>query len=665
MPEYFAPGVYVEEQSTTQPIEGVSTSVTGFIGLTQRGPDSGPPVLVTSFPEYSRTFGSYFDFGVGFEGLNGLPHAVQGFFVNGGELLYVRRVKGIGALAAKKLATGGLITRLSAEVSPAALSQARLLTLRGIQNGVKLTFTQVKNGLTTVSGPHTVKSYNRDTNEVTLTTPLSGVFEARYTTVASDLLQKPSIEIDASNPGSWGNGLDIQATHSTAAKAEVLAILGPLPSGQVQLRTTAGFYVGAWVEFDRGQDKSYGKVTAINGQVITIQGTPFALATDLSKQGAAPYTLASVCEFNLTVSYDGVTERFSRLTLEPVPGHFIKEVVSASSLITVPIVPANTDPSLFPSGDDGLHIKLGGGVDGSAPGDPEYIGIDNGPNQRSGIQALQDIDNISIVAVPGIGSQLVQQSLIDQCESLKYRVALLDPKPKSANQAPDLTDIQNQRSLYDSKYAALYYPRVKVYDPLSRSEIAAPPSGFIAGICARVDENRGVFKPPANEILNGVLDLEVIVNQREQQVLNPEPVNINVLRDFRSHGRGLRVWGARCITSDQSFKYLNVRRLFIFLEASLDRGTQYAVFEPNDERLWARIRQSITNFLTRVWRDGGLMGTKAEEAFFVKCDRTTMTQDDIDKGRLIILVGVAPVKPAEFVIIRIGQRAGDTGVQEL
>ena len=664
MPEYFAPGVYVEEQDTTQPIEGVSTSVTGLVGMTQRGPVSGPPVLVTSFPEFARTFGSYFDFGVGFEGLNALPHAVQGFFANGGELLYVRRVPGISAGVSKKVTQGGLVTRLLADVSSVALTKARLLTLRGIQNGSTLTFTQVKNGLTTVSGPHTVNSYNRDTNEVTLGTPLGIAFEAKYTTVASGLPRTASFEIDAADPGSWGDTLDIRATHSSPAKAEVLSIPGPFPSSNVLLRTTAGFYVGAAVEFDRGQAKVFRKITGINGQVITVDA-PFATATDLDKQAPAPYTLASVCEFNLVVTLGDVTETYSRLTIEKVPGHFVQDVVSGSSLITILGIPATTDPLMFPSGDDGLHIKLGGGSNGTPPGDVEYIGLDGGPGKRSGIVALQDIEQISIIGVPGVASQLVQQSLIDQCEALKYRIALLDPKPKAANKPPDLTDIQAQRSLYDSKYAALYYPRVMVFDPLSKNEISAPPSGFIAGICARVDQERGVFKPPANELLNGVLDLEVIVNKREQEVLNPEPNNINVLRDFRPQGRGLRVWGARCITSDTAFKYLNVRRLFIFLEASLDRGTQFAVFEPNDERLWARVRQTITDFLTRVWRDGALMGTKPEEAFFVKCDRTTMTQDDIDNGRLIILIGVAPVKPAEFVVIRIGQWAGGSAVQEL
>jgi phage tail sheath protein FI len=180
-----------------------------------------------------------------------------------------------------------------------------------------------------------------------------------------------------------------------------------------------------------------------------------------------------------------------------------------------------------------------------------------------------------------------------------------------------------------------------------------------------VDDQRGVHKAPANEVLGGIVDLETIVNKGEQEILNPEPVNINVLRDFRHNSRGLRVWGARCITSDPSWKYINVRRLFIFIEKSIEEGTQWAVFEPNNDELWARVSQSVSNFLTRVWRTGALLGIKPEEAFFVKCDRTTMTQDDLDNGRLIMIVGIAPTKPAEFVIIRIGQWAGGSSVEEL
>src|ERR1700757_2079050 len=239
------------------------------------------------------------------------------------------------------------------------------------------------------------------------------------------------------------------------------------------------------------------------------------------------------------------------------------------------------------------------------------------------------------------------------------------PAPHAGGTAPTLDDIQTQRKLYDTKYAAIYYPRISVYDEVSNSDILVPPSGHMAGIYARVDNTRGVWKAPANEVIGGIDSIEVKISKGDQDILNPEPNNICCLRDFRAQGRGLRVYGARCITSLTEWKYINVRRLFIFLEASLDLGTQWAVFEPNDEILWNRLIQSVSAFLTTVWREGGLMGSKPEEAFFVKCGYDTMTQDDIDNGRLILLIGVAPVFPAEFVIIRIGQWAGGSSVQEL
>ena len=179
------------------------------------------------------------------------------------------------------------------------------------------------------------------------------------------------------------------------------------------------------------------------------------------------------------------------------------------------------------------------------------------------------------------------------------------------------------------------------------------------GIYARVDNERGVHKAPANEVVRGIMGLTRYFTKGEQDILNPYPVNINVVRDFRPNNRAIRVWGARCITSDSDFKYVNVRRLLIFLEDSIDRGLQYVVFEPNAEALWARVRRSVINFLTTVWRNGALEGTTPEQGFFVKCDRTTMTRDDIDNGRLICVIGVAPVKPAEFVIIRIGLWTAD------
>ena len=284
------------------------------------------------------------------------------------------------------------------------------------------------------------------------------------------------------------------------------------------------------------------------------------------------------------------------------------------------------------------------------------------PSKRTGIHTLKNINEISLVAIPGITTQAVQNSLITQCEEMKNRFAVLDP-----GFGKDLKGIQDQRNLYDSKYAALYYPWLQVYDPLSQGPVNAPPSGIICGIYARVDNERGVHKAPANEKINGALGLEKlpdgssrIINKGEQDILNPK--GINCIRSFP--GRGIRVWGARTISGDNLWKYVNVRRLFIYVEESIRENTRWVVFEPNNEKLWGRLKATITEFLTRVWNDGALMGKKPEEAFFVKCDRTTMTQDDIDNGRLVCIIGIAPVKPAEFVIFRIAQWQGGSAVTE-
>jgi len=301
---------------------------------------------------------------------------------------------------------------------------------------------------------------------------------------------------------------------------------------------------------------------------------------------------------------------------------------------------------------------LSGGNDSIATlTDTAYIGADSAtPEERTGLQSLRNVEEISIVACPGRTSAALQSALIVHCELMRYRFAVLDgPRPPRDT----LGDVQTQRQQFDTKYAALYHPWLLVPDPypvnLARiADYAIPPSGHLVGIYARTDIERGVHKAPANEVVRGITGLQRVLNKEQQDILNPFPVNINVIRDFRDNNRGIRVFGGRVITSDSDWKYVNVRRLLIFIEASIDRGLQWVVFEPNAEPLWARVRRSISNFLTLVWRNGGLEGTKPEEAYFVKCDHTTMTQTDIDSGRLIAVVGVAPVKPAEFVIIRIG-----------
>lgn len=294
--------------------------------------------------------------------------------------------------------------------------------------------------------------------------------------------------------------------------------------------------------------------------------------------------------------------------------------------------------------------------------DDAIKGTDGGPGARTGLTSLTDIDEVTIITAPGITSPDVIKALIAHCELLKDRIAILD----AAESTTGVTDFTDAASGYindtvsENGYAALYTPWYKSSveyidtadnNKLKSKQLFIPPSGAMAGIYARSDSERGVHKAPANEQVRGALELKVNYNKAEQSLLNPK--GVNCIRAFA--GRGILVWGARTTASDSLWKYVNVRRLFMFLEESIDEGTQWVVFEPNDERLWARVKQTISNFLTTQWREGALMGSTPEEAFYVKCDRETMTQDDIDNGRLICEIGVSPVKPAEFVIFRIAQ----------
>jgi phage tail sheath protein FI len=265
------------------------------------------------------------------------------------------------------------------------------------------------------------------------------------------------------------------------------------------------------------------------------------------------------------------------------------------------------------------------------------------------IQSLNEEVDVGLCLVPGMWSGKVQATLIQHCEAQRDCFAILDP-PNGL----DIIGVRRFGTSRSSAFAALYYPWLEVAD-LKGGTITIAPSGHVAGIYARVDQSRGVHAAPANEVIAGITQLARNVTKTEQELLNPE--GINALRFFP--GRGNLVWGGRTLSPDPEWKYVNIRRYLIYLERSIDKGTQWAVFEPNAEPLWTKVRQNIATFLTGVWRDGALQGIKPEEAFFVKCDRSTMTQDDIDQGRLVCLIGVAPSKPAEFVIFRIGQWTAD------
>ena len=284
--------------------------------------------------------------------------------------------------------------------------------------------------------------------------------------------------------------------------------------------------------------------------------------------------------------------------------------------------------------------------------------------KRSGVEGLEVLDDATMVLVPDLmttmpGEKLnldlvkaVQGMMIAHCEHMGDRVAILDAPPNLTPQ-----EVKNWRmntAGYDSSYAALYYPWITVMDPVLNKPIQIPPSGHMAGIWARNDNTRGVHKAPANEVVQGALSTVYQTTKGEQDTLNP--IGVNCIRAFP--GRGIRVWGARTLSSNPSWRYINVRRLFNYVEKSIENGTQWVVFEPNDRMLWGRVRRDVSNFLTMVWRDGALFGSTPGEAFYVKCDDELNPPASRDLGRLIIEIGLAPVKPAEFVIFRISQWAG-------
>ena len=337
-------------------------------------------------------------------------------------------------------------------------------------------------------------------------------------------------------------------------------------------------------------------------------------------------------------------EVFDDLSLtESDPDYYKKRVNNGNSaLIELEVA----EDAALP--DSPASQALEDGEDGDAPTVVQFRGDAPEADRRTGLEAL-NLDpyrDVAIVHAPAAEADVIVE-VVRHCEQNRFRFAVID-SDKDQAVAANLDPRNNN----DTKYAAFYYPWIVASDALSGARTTLPPGGYVCGIYARSDNTRGVYKSPANETVAGALDLEYDIDHRTQETLNPR--GVNVIRRFP--GRGIRVWGARTLSSDPLWKYVSVRRLFIFIEASIYNSTQWVVFEPNDQKLWARVKQTLTLFLRTQWREGALFGAKEEEAFSVAVGHETMTADDILNGRLIIEVGIAPVRPAEFVIFRVFQK---------
>lgn len=584
MAEYLSPGVYVEEyDSGATPMQGVSTSTAGFVGLAERGPVIGQPQLVTSFADYKRMYGGYLS-QAAYGSNRFLPYAVEQFFANGGARAYIMRAV-----------------------------------------------------------PGDAKAGSRTAGVLKLT---------------------------AANPGAWAEDLRVVVTPASKAKTQVLAVNG----ADLTLKNADGFNPGDVVELFDGKTAAHATVKSVLDKVVTLDA-PCTLDVADTKVGTAKYI--KTCEITITARLGETVETFENLSLKPDALNNVCVKTAKSDLICVEVTaakapaapapkekdkdgkeipaPAPKAASIVPyelcggSGSE-MVLTLQGGSNGSVlTVTPDaFLGKDDGPGKRTGLQAFQENGNVSIMAIPGVTAPEVQASLIAFCENKKSCFAILDVpmELKKTN------DVANFRDMYDSTYAAMYHPWLEMYDAGAKRSAYFPPSGAMAGIYARTDIERGVHKAPANEVVRGCTGLSCAYNEGEQDILNP--IGVNLIRSFT--GRGIRVWGARTISSNSLWKYLNVRRLFIYVEESIKANTNWVVFEPNSTTLWNRVTRTIETFLATCWRDGALAGSTPSEAFFVECGPTTMTQDDIDNGRLICQIGIAPVKPAEFVIFRITQK---------
>jgi phage tail sheath protein FI len=373
-------------------------------------------------------------------------------------------------------------------------------------------------------------------------------------------------------------------------------------------------------------------------------------------------------EFKLVVKVDGKqAESFDHVVAGPGDNNVATKVNADSKIINLTETGTGTAGALIGLGTTRLEVPP------PEPEQPSTEDLDAGDYvgdaaDRTGFSGLEAVDEVTMVAVPDLAAayeqgavdletfKAVQLAMIAHCELMGNRVAILDTPPSLTPQQVHQWRVRDAG--YDSKFATMYWPWVKVFDPASGTNKFVPPSGHMAGVWARSDDTRGVHKAPANEVVRGAISLQTQITKSEHDLLNP--VGLNCVRSFP--GRGVRVWGARTLSSDPEWRYLNVRRLFNYLEESILLGTQWVVFEPNDQALWARIRRTISAFLINEWRKGALFGTTPDEAFFVKCDEETNPAEGIDAGQVVCQIGVAPVKPAEFVIFQLSQYSGGTSL---
>lgn len=651
MPELLHPGVYVMEvPSAAKPIEGISTSTAGFVGIAERGPVPGfqppfgpkpTPPLITSFAEYTRTFGDYRDDSF-------LTYAVQNFFDNGGKRAYIVRVvifddpvTSTNPTPNAQLAAAGLLDREgTARASLAIVARNPGVWANGVGVSVlPATLDPVHSfKLVVLEGGAPVESFDELSMDPASDAFVETVVNSRSTVIMVKAAAPAGVSFDDARPAE---------THSVRLTGD-------------------------------------GGAAALDVRSPVFLGGPLTITTKRGTSAGNPI-------FSLQVKLWGqMVESFDRLSMDPSLGNFVERKVNSSSrFITVTVPPSSPPISDFgqarptdgdvvfpdqptPGGisyPNGSPLVAGAGLDGRIPGegDMHYLGRSD---LGTGLHAFDGVPDVNIIAIPGQGNDLIISGGMAYCKNRPLQDAFFVAdlglsSPANSRQpgaTPDINDKNAARDFVRSlstpnDYGAIYYPWIRASDPHGHGRnptILLPPSGFIAGLYARIDNSRGVFKAPAGTEtgIAGALGLSDDIHDTDQDLLNP--IGLNAIRRFPIYG--IVAWGTRTLSTDAAWRYIPVRRMAIFLRGSIYNGIQWAVFEPNDEPLWAELRLNIRAFMLTQFRSGAFQGATPADAFFVKCDASTTTQQEIDLGIVNILVGFAPLKPAEFVVLKLSQK---------
>ncbi|AZP15880.1 phage tail sheath family protein [Streptomyces aquilus] len=628
MPDYRAPGVHVEELTVAGPVAGVGTSTAAFVGPALRGP-TGEPVKITNWTQFTDRFGEYINAPRRY-----LAHAVRGFFDNGGTVAYVVRV-GTATRAERTLTDRGT------PADPALVVRAREDGPAGNAIKVAVRDAQIVRDAKVLQ----VKADHANATGSVVTLPSA---EAAGQFVAGDLVDVGGTVAQVDRV----RGKELVLTAPLAADVQDKTVrTADLQTGQRRFRVDKprGVERGSVLTLKQGATTESVVVERVSGDVVETAG-PLA-------NGYTGATTVTSAEFALDITGPNGVRTFDELSLDPRHSRYFAGLVSSPLVeVTLPeepgvhAAPGNLPAVLAASPLAGGTADRLDGIEASA--------------YETALAGLERVDDVSIVCVPdAVTLPTVQQKVVEHCERTGDRFAVLDA-PDAASPLAEGGVLGRREELTSERgYAALYYPWLMIADPAGRGTLAVPPSGHLAGIYARSDAGQGVHKAPANEPVTGAFGVTRVLDTAGLGELND--AGVNVIQSFAGSARPV-VWGARTTAPrhETAWRYVNVRRLFLFIEESLQEGLRWAVFQPNDLSLRKRVERTVSEFLTRVWTDGALFGASAAEAFHVKIDDENNPPAVRDLGRLVVEIGVAPVRPAEFVVVRIGMSQGGSEVRE-